>query len=1309
LTAELGTKLEDMVFAQLRSSDPDQISRYVNLSANVKFFSQLMGALSELRFSTITDRFISELRDVKGIEKQSESKLEMLVGCMKYLKLKLYPMSKLEDSADFLQAVGELFQNSHSLRIKLAFCELFEGLLKPVQRIAGVEVNLPVWQKTMEQIAPKVMRMVTKGRHGVSLQLMTTILSVSKREYFLKHWPPLIEILVGRLKEKKVLVTSCLCILLYVYLFRYSESPSSVVHKRIDFFVKLFFGKKRSLIVEEVVDVHSRIVYYIMVKYPEYGMEKVLKYLLNEVGEDEVGRSDNSIQIDEVVNAEGVWITIKAFSLFLHDVELSTKKGVHMGTISQVKSTSGTGSIVVEGKIDLPTPAFPNFDEELYLGSNHVLKKDVKDKMGASIRETMGYVNQSMGRVLLALERTVCNRIVYFLETWTAAPSTSSTGSAPQRRPSTSVVDTLNSFTGVQTDIDSTRSNTSADLKGLLYTILRSIPRFRPLGLSTKRTIEIIAKCTLNADPDIRKEAYDSLIRISNITSMDSGNEDWTFNSGKDLISAEVFKITVSIQREILIKQYSDLWTHGEILVEIVDEISVGNIELLKIWLKDLQEMESVFGPDEIQRVLGDLEAHGVLLLLSPTATQRRAGIEALRLVPEFRRAMQKQMEEAVETIDARSPDSTDLDVFERLSTFHGGKRASLYKRYTKKKKEDRNETHISIYDIMIDQGRKLVQEHYFDPLERVSKDTNVEGQRKRLQQSELIEMEDALLYVARSEDSFEASIWSRCCPHLLKYFMQYANLPSLSNCFVMVWDFLRAMHPVISGISKGTILIRTKSLNSMKNKDRSVRSSAVEVLIEHWKSFLTFAYTSIDVAGQSKDFNPNSEPFSSISASELHRNVLPFLGSDKYEIRKAVVSAIGTIPQSSYGSILGDIQSLISQVVKNSQQRISLDSTRKTAGDPNFDRVRTELTHLLSFLSDFTQNSQYRQQFSIMTSMSDYMRAMITFFNDPDVNLDWKHQMTRYYFCLFVEKYYRILCEAVKPIADETVEQYIPFKVRRDLFGLFESWCGFGVDAEKSIQREQLMMSMVLDPMKDFAERQSWSSKMEIHKKSIQLAALKAMASLCRGPLTHFSEPSLAFETPRITVWINQLLDSPQSRYRNVGRTAIENLLSSNMNSTDLFDQILQNCYMHPPSSNVTAGYFLGLVDLLCMKEKWDQSLPKIICLVLIHMSNENISVRKGAGRLLLCLDKHLSGNASTNFGLTEDVMGWYKDMPRNDLEDDAVTLNMDNQEIPVPEWPATIETAALTSSMRSVFERARDNISTRLTSEHSYLIPEV
>lgn len=53
LNSELGKRLEDMVFGQLRSADPEQTARFVNLEANVKLFSKLMGTLSNIRYFQI--------------------------------------------------------------------------------------------------------------------------------------------------------------------------------------------------------------------------------------------------------------------------------------------------------------------------------------------------------------------------------------------------------------------------------------------------------------------------------------------------------------------------------------------------------------------------------------------------------------------------------------------------------------------------------------------------------------------------------------------------------------------------------------------------------------------------------------------------------------------------------------------------------------------------------------------------------------------------------------------------------------------------------------------------------------------------------------------------------------------------------------------------------------------------------------------------------------------------------------------------------------------------------------------------------
>lgn len=94
LNSELGKRLEDMVFGQLRSADPEQTSRFVNLEANVKLFSQLMGTLSNTRFPTISDRFVSEVRNIQVSDRAAEGKLDLMIKCMHYLKLKVQSFNR---------------------------------------------------------------------------------------------------------------------------------------------------------------------------------------------------------------------------------------------------------------------------------------------------------------------------------------------------------------------------------------------------------------------------------------------------------------------------------------------------------------------------------------------------------------------------------------------------------------------------------------------------------------------------------------------------------------------------------------------------------------------------------------------------------------------------------------------------------------------------------------------------------------------------------------------------------------------------------------------------------------------------------------------------------------------------------------------------------------------------------------------------------------------------------------------------------------------------------------------------------------
>lgn len=56
-----------------------------------------------MRFSTVSDRFITEIGVGKGASAMKESKHEIMISAMQYLRLQIYPMSALEETVDFLE------------------------------------------------------------------------------------------------------------------------------------------------------------------------------------------------------------------------------------------------------------------------------------------------------------------------------------------------------------------------------------------------------------------------------------------------------------------------------------------------------------------------------------------------------------------------------------------------------------------------------------------------------------------------------------------------------------------------------------------------------------------------------------------------------------------------------------------------------------------------------------------------------------------------------------------------------------------------------------------------------------------------------------------------------------------------------------------------------------------------------------------------------------------------------------------------------------------------------------------------------
>ena len=183
-------------------------------------------------------------------------------------------------------------------------------------------------------------------------------------------------------------------------------------------------------------------------------------------------------------------------------------------------------------------------------------------------------------------------------------------------------------------------------------------------------------------------------------------------------------------------------------------------------------------------------------------------------------------------------------------------------------------------------------------------------------------------------------------------------------------------------------------------------------------------------------------------------------------------------------------------------------------------------------------------------------------------------------------------------------------------------------------------------------------NSKIEVHRRSIQIASLKAMAALCRGPLISPTDSQLYLDVHRIIAWINGILDAPQSAYQNIAKSAIENVLDSNVSNEYLITEIMNNCYAHAGNSNLTTGYFLGLVNLMGRRKKLVGSSAKMATLSLFQLGSGNPVLRKGAGSLLFYVEKTLSNSTDDDKqDMNDQFIDWYyggKDSQNFDIEED-------------------------------------------------------
>ncbi|KAJ2080522.1 Cell morphogenesis protein PAG1 [Coemansia sp. RSA 988] len=246
LDGDLGDRLEELVFGQVKQVNPETLRRSQNRRVIQDLYARLIGRISEIRFASMSDRFIAELERIPmvGGGSISDERIVVLLHNMRFIKLRVFPIDALEESSAFLLSCAKFYsRTSGSLRLKHAWATLLTELLMPIAAVVDAEVNMPELVQAIDIVYAKAMKMAAKVRHvTVAFPLAAAALCVSRRDVFYQRWLSLLEYCIQRLKDKQFRRVSMDAILrmLWVYLFRYPES-SNVVLRRIDSLSRIFF------------------------------------------------------------------------------------------------------------------------------------------------------------------------------------------------------------------------------------------------------------------------------------------------------------------------------------------------------------------------------------------------------------------------------------------------------------------------------------------------------------------------------------------------------------------------------------------------------------------------------------------------------------------------------------------------------------------------------------------------------------------------------------------------------------------------------------------------------------------------------------------------------------------------------------------------------------------------------------------------------------------------------------------------------------------------------------------------------------
>ncbi|AEO55251.1 hypothetical protein MYCTH_2298895 [Thermothelomyces thermophilus ATCC 42464] len=1174
ITPEMEDKLENIIFGQLKISDTEQLMVSPLKLSNWNLFAQLMGAMSEISFTTVTDRFITDLdRSLQEMNAKSpasstrelESKIELVLGGMKHLRIKTSPEDAWDRSCEFMASLGKLFSRSHGQRVKSAFCQVLEMLMLPIAaKATNADIAHPKWTEVLATVSPRLAQMFVKPRHWqATFPLTATMLCVSPPDTFVSQWLQLIYQVQPRLKDRyaRPLCLQAISRLVWTYLYRTNDSSSGSTRKLDDVLKIVLPNTKRALIAADtaVIDPLIQIIRFIGYKHPEYCFRTVIFPLVSA----DLFTSNKELKIEQL-DPDRMVVGIRAFLTIMSDLEKGDKGRPPFPLTYAPPSLPDRvlpTSPVLSQSHDSPSVAWAALS-----GGDRLSRPVAVSALSESVRDYYARFCEILGKISIICDNTFGGQAALD-EKFDKMEKFSSPG------PKTPITETFN-FS--RRDEPSPQDQKQAFYE-LLHIAVQALPRCLSPDIPFNTLINLLCTGTAHVQNNIAESSAQSLKAIAR--------------------QSHAHQVTMGFARFIFNfdDRYSTMSDGGMLGPGHIEKTLMLYIELLHIWIEEIKQKTKNAADESGDSSAADkrsikldlssvwaevdqVEAHGLFFLCSQSRSVRYYAVNVLRLITEFDAVLRKPSGREKDTprlIDILENDSMQVMSF--------------------------NDEQLSVAE----RSR----------LQRGMQNTNSQG---------------ALIELCTSDVSYDTTLWFKIFPNFIR--IAFDKCPfAITLSRDLVCERILQLYKVITVLSEPPREHRGQYYSEPSSARMTGKTASTHpgVVIEQWKLYLVFACTTLADPGSAhtsgaqngqhgrKGSKASSAAEKIGSARTLFKYLNPMLSASSAPIREAVVIAMGSINIHIYRTLLEELQGQVSRCNDDARQRIHQRTNSSPRRNRKMDILRTEITHVYRLTSHFLREPQVYQDDWILNNLVAYTKDLKLFLMDGEVQMDWEFQKLRRHYCGLMEE----LFEGINRTKDPS--RWMTFEARKSAFALMEDWCGFSPNQPQIRRREDNMRQSVID-QKGAGERGTVTAAMEIEKRNLRTAALSAMAALCGGPISAVTESgaSLQFDVRRMLAWIEAIFNSGSDRINVIGRRALKNLIVHNQEYPYLLEHCISRCYL-AEAPQMLESYFTAVTEVLLEHPEYPTPFWKLLGLCLFMLGNDQSSIRTKSAHLLKALEE--------------------------------------------------------------------------------------